>query len=796
MNILVDGQTLETPEVNRGIGVYFRNVLSNMVKQSYEHNWYITLSNKNAAKNLDSWVSNRVTVITSESFTPCSDFQRTNSFTIKLQEVVNQYDIDMVWLPNPMMVNVLFPNDSLHCPVFATMYDLIPIIMPVKEWNNEVKEEYNRRLQFIKNEEVRLLCISESTKKDFIKHVGQIPCMEITFLGADSKKFYIPREKSGLSSTPNIVFTGGFDYRKNLNGAIEILKKAKEKYKNSVLDDLILYLICSCDESTKARFTEQLKEMNLEKSVYLTGFISDNELANYYANADVFFFPSLYEGFGLPILEAMLGGAYILSADNSSLPEICGDYALLGNVEDTDRMADLLYQALENAQKESLDDKLERQTYAYKFSWEETAKKTLEAFEFISYPELKINEKKKIALVTPWPSQRSGIANYVFNLLPYLNKYYIIDIFVDISSEKGCVLAENPYGNVFDIYSLDEKHGDYSEIIYHIGNNSAYHTNIYEYLLKYTGIAEIHDYVLQPFFYYSYIPKGEKGKFLKALEDGYGLAGREYYEKISKRVIRTDNDMDIEKFPMSRTIWANAKATIYHNHWSKGKMETRERVYVIPLASFDKKEISKEKKLSIREEFRKRYNIKDEIIVGCFGFTNENKRPDKVLHAVSELIKGGYEIKLIYFGKNNMSLLTDLIDQYHLNQNVVITGYLNSEQYEVGLEMCDIVVNLRYPSMGEASGTLCEAFQYGKPVLVSQINQYTEYPDEVCWKVPIGKYEISIIKEMIAYLIDHEEVRKALGNNAKSYAENALSCDRIARMYYNIIDSINKEDNI
>lgn len=795
MNILVDGQTLETPEVNRGIGVYFKNVLNNMVKQSYEHNWYITISNKTAVRNLDSWVSNRITVITSESFTPCSDFHKTDSYTRELQKAVNQYSIDVVWLPNPMMVNVLFPNATFRCPVFATMYDLIPKVMPIKEWSSEIKEEYNRRLQYIKNEEIRLLCISESTKKDFIKNVGEVPYMEVTFLGADSKLFYNPREKSGLSSTPNIVFTGGFDYRKNLYGAMEILKRAKEKYKNSVLDNLILYLICSCDEITKARFIEWLKEMNLENSVYLTGYVSDAQLANYYANADVFFFPSLYEGFGLPILEAMLGGAYILSADNSSLPEICGDYALLGNVGDIDEMADLLYEALENAQKETLNDKLERQNYAYRFSWEETAKKTLEAFEVFSYPDLKNIEKKKIALITPWPNQRSGIANYVYSLLPHLSKYYIIDIYVDFSSEKGCDLIENPYGLVFEISHLDEKHGDYSEIIYHIGNNSTYHTNIYEYMLKYPGIAEIHDYVLQPFFYYSYMPKGEKGKFLQALEAGYGLAGREYFEKIDKRVIRSDNDIDIEKFPMSHTIWANAKATIYHNHWSKDKMKSSERVYVIPLASFDKKEIPKERKSLIREEYKQRYDIKDEIIVGCFGFANENKRPDKVLHAVAALIKEGYKIKLIYFGENNMNLLTDLIDQYHLNQNVVITGYLNSEQYEVGLEMSDIVVNLRYPSMGEASATLCEAFQYGKPVLVSQINQYTEYPDEVCWKVPIGKYEISIIKEMIAYLIDHEEVRRALGNNAKSYAENALSCDKIARKYYNIIESINKEDD-
>ena len=792
MNILVDGQTLGTPEINRGIGVYFRNVFNNMVKQSYEHNWYVTLANPNAIKYLDPWVSKRVKIISSPEFAPGSDFERTDRFTDRYREVIEEYKIDLFWIPNPMMVNVLFPNKELGCPVFATMYDLIPAIMPVKEWPPAVQTEYDRRLQYIKNEKVSLLCISEATRKDFKKYVGEVPVMEVTFLAADSRLFYKKRKTGGLSDTPNIVFTGGFDYRKNIDGALETLKKAKDKYKGTILETIKFYIICKCDDDTREWFGTKLKKMGLDKNVVLTGFVSDEELADYYANADVFFFPSLYEGFGLPIIEAMLGGAYILSADNSSLPEVCGGHAILGAAADTDGLADKLYQALKNAEQESAGDKNIRQDYACDFTWEDTAMKTLKSFLQAEDANPEAAGRKKIAIVSPWPNQRTGIATYVYKMMPYLGQYFEIDLFVDRTCEKGIELLENQFGALFDIEDLDKYHEKYYQIIYHIGNNSQYHTRIYEYMRKYPGIAEIHDFVLQQFFYYGYFMKNKEKEFLETLEQGYGSEGREYFEKIKTNKSLKDSDMDRQKFPMCHAVQNNSKAVIFHNHWSQDQMKHKDNVYVVPLAAFEKEAIPEEKKEKLKEGFRNRFGITDELVVGCFGFVNENKRPDKMLHAAAQLIRKGCRIKLIYFGECNMPKLSELIRKNEMGQHIHMAGYLNHEEYEAALDMTDIIINLRYPTMGEASATLCEAFKYGKPVLVSQINQYLEYPDEVCWKVPVGRYEVQILKEMIAYLADHEEARLALGNNAKAYADEVLNGEKIAGMYHKAIHTIGR----
>src|SRR5699024_5909066 len=140
------------------------------------------------------------------------------------------------------------------------------------------------------------------------------------------------------------------------------------------------YFVCHASNDEVQTFYEKANELGIKDRIVLTGYISDDELKKLYNKCDLFFFPSFYEGFGLPILEAMLGGAYILSADNSSLPEVCGEYAMFCNAYDVNDMADKLVLALNKSLEESMEDKEKRQQYALSFSWEKTAEQTLCAF--------------------------------------------------------------------------------------------------------------------------------------------------------------------------------------------------------------------------------------------------------------------------------------------------------------------------------------------------------------------------------------------------------------------------------
>lgn len=724
-------------------------------------------------------MAKRLIPVTDPIFQPSTDYTRTPSYTNKLNQTIKQYHIDVYWNPNPMMVNVLFPIDLPACKMYTTVYDFIPAIMPIKDWSKEIQSEYQRRLRFLMQSRLGKLCISQATKRDLEKYVGACDDVHVTFLAADSKRFYTKREVGGLHRNPTIVFTGGFDYRKNMDGALEAFAYAvKIVPEDHPIRRTTFYFVCHAEPSAEANFYEKADQLGVREQVHLTGFISDESLKELYGNCDVFFFPSFYEGFGLPIIEAMLGGAYIVSADNSSLPEVCGSHALLCHANDIKDMAEKLVQAFEHASKESAEEKQARQEYALSFSWEKTAAQTLQYFESsLSVPA----GKKRMALITPWPKQQTGIANYVYKMVPYWAKHFEVDVFADQTIVDDVEFLDNPYGQLYPIKELDEQHQNYDVLLYQIGNSSEFHTGVYQYLCKYPGVAEIHDYVLHPFFYHSFFLKRQYQEYQDALVRGYGRKGQEHYQAVRDKVQNPDNI----QFPMAHSVAQIATKVIFHNHWSAEQIQ-QECVHVIPLASFDYEPM--EQRLDEIRRIKRKIGLTDgEILLSLFGFVNQNKRPETILEVVKCLRDKGYPIRLVCWGKSNMDSLDAIIAEKGLRECTAVTGFIDEVSYEIGLELSDLVVNLRYPSMGESSATLCEAFKHGKAVIVSDLNQYTEFPDEVCWKIPVGHGEVECLTQMLEYLIEHPEVRQALGENAKAYADYVLAPAKVAEEYKRIL---------
>jgi glycosyltransferase involved in cell wall biosynthesis len=786
MNILIDGQTLESAELNRGIGVYFKNTLNCLVKGSYIHNWYITVSNSSTVTNLDPWAAKRVTTLIDPIFAPGFDYERTSDYTLALRKTVKQYAIDLWWTPNPFMINVLFPNDAIGCPMYLTAHDLIPAVMPVTDWGENIKREYLARFNTLRvQSETYVVCDSQSTANDLKKYIGLSIKTRTIPLAANKYLFYTKRKSDGIDEEPKILFTGGFDYRKNMDGAVRAFALAIKKYPgNHSLQKSKFYIVCDYDAERKDAFYAMMQKLGLESRVCLTGYLSDEELAAAYTRADLFFFPSLYEGFGLPLLEAMLGGAYILSANNSSLPEVCGDHAIYFDAKNIEDMADKLNQALLNAAAENVEAKWKRQQYALSFSWEKTAAELLNYFEEPMYPEIASSKRIDVAIVTPWPKQQTGIANYIYKLMPFLIKYFNVDIFVDDTFDKRSEWIENRWGALYSISELKNRNTKYDRIIYQFGNNADYHSGIYKAALQYRGIGEIHDYNLHHFFYQSYYLKGDIRTYADALELAYGVDGSEHYRRIVERNVPPDD----KRYPMAHVIHQICDSIIFHNRWSCEQMKKTDKVHAIPLASFEKEEIDSEMYSKLKSDIIKKIDWRDgKFLIGCLGFINGNKRPEQLLEAVNNLTKKGYSIKVAFLGELHYEPMKELIVKRGMRDIAAVTGYMDKTEYEVGLSLCDLVVNLRYPSMGESSGTLCEAFQYGKPVLVSDINQYTEFPDEICWKVPVNQYEIPILESMLEYLITHEDVCKTMGSNAAEYARTVLRPEKIARQYYDIL---------
>jgi glycosyltransferase involved in cell wall biosynthesis len=173
---------------------------------------------------------------------------------------------------------------------------------------------------------------------------------------------------------PYVLFVGALTQRKNVSRIVRAFARIKEKHPH-------MLLVLAGPRSWKQTPLEPLlKELDLQEHVHLTGPLTDAELPALYNGAQLFAFPSLYEGFGLPLLEAMACGTPVVTANTSSLPEVAGDAALLVDPYDVEAIAGAMRRVLEDSE---LAEKLPERglARAAQFSWKRTARATVKICE-------------------------------------------------------------------------------------------------------------------------------------------------------------------------------------------------------------------------------------------------------------------------------------------------------------------------------------------------------------------------------------------------------------------------------
>jgi len=227
----------------------------------------------------------------------------------------------------------------------------------------------------------RMLAISEFTKKEIVANL-RYPAekVEVTHLGVDKK--FRPLEKTewpSLFEGRVIMYSGTEEFRKN----VPTLIKAFYKVKKRVPDAKMVKVGRPGSRVGRKRVMALIDELNLRKDVTFVDYVPDDELPIYYNSASVFVFPSLYEGFGFPPLEAMACGVPVITSNAASLPEVVGDAGIMKRPDDVDGFADAMYKVLtdDGLVAGMIKRGLKR---AKLFPWEKTARKTLEVYEEVS----------------------------------------------------------------------------------------------------------------------------------------------------------------------------------------------------------------------------------------------------------------------------------------------------------------------------------------------------------------------------------------------------------------------------
>jgi len=353
-----------------GIGTYTENMLKNLVSIDSANNYHVFWS----GNNYESIKKENIKIVMTSK-----KHQRFFEDYYFPQSIKNE-NIDIYHMPQ----NGIGFSQDIFCKKIVTIHDLIPYVMPETVGRGYLLK-FLKEMPIIMSGCDGIITVSEFSKRDILRF---FPIDEkkifVTPLAADKK--YTPLDKLHCKSVletkynltkPFILYLGGFSERKNVASAITAFSKV---YKDLSKDYNLVIVGGYRDPSQN--LVKLVHELNIESHVIFTGFVPEDDLPIFYNACDTFLYPSFYEGFGLPPLEAMNCGTPVIASKLTSIPEVVGDGGILIDPYDISDISMAIGNLLCN---ESLRDDLSSKALlrASEFSWQNTAQNTLKVYESI-----------------------------------------------------------------------------------------------------------------------------------------------------------------------------------------------------------------------------------------------------------------------------------------------------------------------------------------------------------------------------------------------------------------------------
>ena len=324
----------------------------------------------------------------------------------------------------------------------------------------------------------------------------------------------------------------------------------------------------------------------------------------------------------------------------------------------------------------------------------------------------------RVAMLTPLPPSKSGVAHYASLLLPALAKKVGIEPFESL-----------------DGYRRDA----FDAVIYQLGNNP-HHAAFYEEAMREPGVVVLHDLVLHHLIVEMTLATGAAEPYVDSLRANHGDAGAAW---ALGRAAGLHDEIGNFLLPASVEVARRSRAVIVHNEYARARLlsfgvETPVHVvphpYVAEARTFD------------RDAIRRRLGVRpDQRVIGLFGFLTSAKRGEVVVEAFRRARAMDPRLTLLIVGEPAPNIDLDTL----AGEAVITTGYVPDDEFPALYAAADRLVNLRYPSAGETSGTLVRAFDAGKPVAISDYAQFAEFPDDVAVKIPIGDGEVERLVEFL-----------------------------------------------
>jgi glycosyltransferase involved in cell wall biosynthesis/SAM-dependent methyltransferase len=368
----------------------------------------------------------------------------------------------------------------------------------------------------------------------------------------------------------------------------------------------------------------------------------------------------------------------------------------------------------------------------------------------------------RLAFFSPLPPSRSGIADYSQALLAPLGR--LIDI--ETRTQAGAEFRPR----------------DFDLALYQIGNNP-HHDFVYETALAHPGVVVMHESNLHHLIADITIRRDDWEGYWGEAEYNGGAAALAR----ARRVKDGDVGPDYEGLAMTRRLLESAKALIVHSEFMRREM--RAAGFLGPIAHIPHGAWIPQVD---RFAYRDRLGLDENTpLIGIFGHLKPYKRIAESLRAFRRLVRVEPRAKMILAGEEHPDFPVDsLIRTLDLSPHVRVLGFTPIDDFAGYIAASDIVLNLRYPTVGETSGSLLRALGLGRAVLVSDVGAFAELPDDICLKVPVGPGEEDVIFEYLNLLVSRRDLAKSMGERARAYVERENDWETVAQRYASFLCAV------
>lgn len=659
---------------------------------------------------------------------------------------------------------------SPHWRRAVVLYDLIPLRFSSQYLaDRSLRLRYETRVQALKMFD-HLLSISQASADDAVE-LAEIDPSKVSSIGAGADPQFRLPSGSQAAATDRVVnggrfpglrsgyvlFPTGFDFRKNIDGFV----RAYAALSPNLRQKHQLVMMCGLNGAQEAFMGELMAEVGLgREDLILTGRVSDSDLVVLNQGAHLVVFPSLYEGFGLPVLEARQCGAAVLCGDNSSLREIQPDPRARFDASSVASMTGAMSATLgAPGEVERL-----RNMPIPQFSWPDSAIGSAGVIEQLS-KSVDPAPLPRLGIISPLPPQQSGIATYTTRLVEHLQHYADITVFVE-PDESGQALPLAPSGvEVLPLRQLSatiEGGGAFDELLYFMGN-SRFHVGAFGALKSHPGVVLFHD-VRMSGLYNESVRLGRNGI------DSVGsklatMYPNRYRPSLEAATVISPSDAARFGLLMCAEIAQTATKVLTHSRYAATLLALdagveAEVCFPLPAPAIDPPS-----------------SDAVDLIISSFGVVDPAKKPEAVIEAVADVRRLQPNVHLNFVGPIDPAYerdLTGLIKSLDLGSVVSFSGHLDDVDFSAAQRSTNIAVQLRAQSNGESSAAVAELLAAGIPTVVSDLGAMSDLDDTTVVKVSA----LNTAGELARVLLDlarEPQRRQQLSVNAQAWAhENSF----------------------